>query len=484
MSAVSKHRPSHRDENVDGQFSQSASMTSQMVNWILRPEKGGPYKFESDSMPTPTTKERSLILPNNHAMTLRVNDNANKAPSLRVQPKQNDMDTTLRVEHQHTTVKSHRQPTNNNNNPEMATSSSTSYQTYGDDEELQAATIGAGDEVGRRQQRWFNKNRPTRKANAPRGGSSSKDGLLGKQSGETAGTIDERGVDQDALIEATDSLEVYIVRQRYGYASIGFSIVQTVILIVMMVQCGIAPLNINPMVGPYPHVLSEWGGKNTTLILEDGEWWRLITPIFLHAGVIHLIGNIMVQIETGVFFEREWGTFRWLIIYLVSAVGSSALSVIFMPDAISVGSSGAVMGLFGGKAAEVICRCCERSEQKHEQIAHTVRKEQCAGVICSVTIVMLFSFIPFVDWAAHLGGLIGGFCIGMILFSINLQKALFSKLTWLFVGIGITAAYFIVLFHRMYSQEINAAEELRDVCGYYQQYFQDYECTCQRQGQN
>jgi hypothetical protein len=166
----------------------------------------------------------------------------------------------------------------------------------------------------------------------------------------------------------------------------------------MIIQCGVAPLYLNPMIGPYPDALSYWGGKNAVDILELGEWWRLITPIFLHAGVIHLIGNIAVQLDTGAFFEREWGSRIWLAIYLSSAVGSSILSCIFMPNSISVGSSGAVMGLFGGKLAEVVCRFTEPCMTKQERIGHKVRQEQLGVVLCSVAIVMLFSFIPFGKW--------------------------------------------------------------------------------------
>ena len=189
--------------------------------------------------------------------------------------------------------------------------------------------------------------------------------------------------------------EVYVVRQRYGYFSIFFGVIQIIILALMMWQCGIAPMNINPMFGPYPDALSEWGGKNSILIVEDGEWWRLMTPILLHAGVIHLVCNVAVQLELGVFFEREWGSMTWLIIYFTSALGSSVLSVITMPDAVSVGSSGAVMGLFGGKLAEVICRSCEKQDTAQDRVAHQVRKEQCLGVTCSVVVVMAFSFIPY-----------------------------------------------------------------------------------------
>ena len=143
--------------------------------------------------------------------------------------------------------------------------------------------------------------------------------------------------------ENREEQEVYIVKQQYGYLSILFSTAQTIILAIMMTNCGVAPMNINPMLGPYPDALSEWGAKNAVNILDDGEWWRLITPIMLHAGVIHLLCNVAVQLETGAFFEREWGSGAWLVIYLVSAVGSSILSVIYMTDAVSVGSSGAVM---------------------------------------------------------------------------------------------------------------------------------------------
>jgi membrane associated rhomboid family serine protease len=199
----------------------------------------------------------------------------------------------------------------------------------------------------------------------------------------------------DAFFDPNEEEDVYIVKQRHGYFSYLFSLAQTIILTVMMWKCGIAPLNINPMIGPYPDALNEWGGKNAYDIIDEGQWWRLITPIMLHAGIIHLLCNIAVQIETGAFFEREWGSFNWLVVYLTSAVGSSILSTIVMPNAVSVGSSGAVMGLFGAKLAEVICRACERTKTAQQRLGHQVRKEQCFGVFCSVFVVMLFSFIPY-----------------------------------------------------------------------------------------
>ena len=84
-----------------------------------------------------------------------------------------------------------------------------------------------------------------------------------------------------------------------------------------------------------------------------------------------------------------------------------------------------------------------------------------------------------VDWAAHLGGLISGFCVGMIVFSLDISKQIW-KLFWLLSGIAITVVYFVVTMHRMYSGDVEVVDELRDVCGYYKQYFEDYECNCMR----
>mmetsp|Transcript_51709 Transcript_51709/g.155189 ORF Transcript_51709/g.155189 Transcript_51709/m.155189 type:complete len:410 (-) Transcript_51709:98-1327(-) len=271
--------------------------------------------------------------------------------------------------------------------------------------------------------------------------------------------------------------DVYIVRQKYGYCSIFFSAVQTIVLVVMMWQCRVAPLQINPMVGPYPDALNYWGAKNAVLIIEDGERWRLVTPIFLHAGVIHLLCNASVQLETGAFFEREWGSGVWLTVYLLSAIGSSILSSCFMPNSISVGSSGAVMGLFGAKLSEVFCRACESQRTRQERIGHEVRMEQLNGVLCSVTLVGLFSFIPYVDWAAHLGGLVAGMTVGLVTFSFSIKSKMYVGI-WFIIGVGSTVTAFILALKYMYN-EVEPADELRDVCGYYKQYFEDYECNCQ-----
>jgi membrane associated rhomboid family serine protease len=291
-------------------------------------------------------------------------------------------------------------------------------------------------------------------------------------------TPDNNATDDDENIDN----EVYIVRQNYGYCSILFSLAQTTIMVLMIWKCGLAPLKLNPMIGPYPDVLSEWGAKNTVLILDDNQWWRLETPILLHAGIIHLLCNVAVQLETGVFFEKEWGSWRWLLVYLVSALSSSLLSCIAMPNALSVGSSGAVMGLFGAKLSEVLLRACEKVRTKQDRVGHQVRKEQCCVVSCCVIITLAFSFIPYVDWAAHVGGVVGGILIGIPIFACEIESRLWKSI-WFVVGTAATLLTFAGLIEYLFfSGEIIPSQQLRDICAYYKEQMGGYQCKCQRNG--
>lgn len=163
--------------------------------------------------------------------------------------------------------------------------------------------------------------------------------------------------------------------------------------------------------------------------------------------------------------------------YLGSAIGSSALSCIFMPGQISVGSSGSVCGLFGAKLTEILLRSWESRKTSAGRVGHEVRREQLVGVLCSVALVGMFSFIPYVDWAAHLGGFLAGLVIGLVAFSFSIKTKVFVAL-WLAVGLAATAAFFGAVLGYMYSN-VDPDNDLRDVCEYYRQFFPDYECNCQ-----
>jgi membrane associated rhomboid family serine protease len=276
-----------------------------------------------------------------------------------------------------------------------------------------------------------------------------------------------------------DGKPIYIVKQARGYLSVLFSLVQLGILVTMMVQCGVAPMKMNPMIGPYPDALSYWGGKNSYEILYDGEYWRLVSPILLHAGVIHLVCNVAVQLDVGAFFEKEWGSFVWLIVYLSSAISGTILSVIVSPNTIGVGSSGSVCGLFGAKLAESLCRAKESTKRPDRQLSHSILCEQFGSTLCSVILILVFSFIPFVDWAAHVGGLLGGFVVGILLFSWGIKTPRYRYGMFFFGLITTAALYGTASLHMVNESKNQVAEEIADVCQYYQQFYDDYECRCQ-----
>ena len=122
-------------------------------------------------------------------------------------------------------------------------------------------------------------------------------------------------------------------------------------------------------------------------------------------------------------------------------------------------------------------RSSETVETNQERIGMDVRKEQCTSVTCSVIVVMLFSFIPFVDWAAHAGGVIGGFVVGLILFSFDIKGSRLTRAIWLIIGIAATLITYGFSITYMYSGAVDPANDLKDVCGYYKMYFEDFECS-------
>lgn len=69
--------------------------------------------------------------------------------------------------------------------------------------------------------------------------------------------------------------------------------------------------------------------------------------MFLHAGVIHFVGNALMAIRIGVYLEESWGRWQWLLVYIATGVYATLCSCVMLPDYIGVGASGAIMGLVG-----------------------------------------------------------------------------------------------------------------------------------------
>jgi membrane associated rhomboid family serine protease len=153
-------------------------------------------------------------------------------------------------------------------------------------------------------------------------------------------------------------------------------------------------------------------GSQFTGGLADGEWWRLITSTFLHAGLFHLGMNMLVLWFVGVPVEQAIGRGRFLALYIVSGLAGSAGALLFDPNAVTVGASGAIFGILG--AALVL----------EAQGSH-VLGGQAFGLI-AFNLIITFA-IPNISIGGHLGGLAGGALSMLALSRLGRTHAIYGR---------------------------------------------------------
>lgn len=145
-------------------------------------------------------------------------------------------------------------------------------------------------------------------------------------------------------------------------------------------------------------------GANYGPSITSGEYYRLITSAFLHVGVIHLLMNMYSLYIIGSQLETFYGKWKYLCIYLGSALAGSLMSLLFTPNYISAGASGAIFGLLGALLY---------FGYHYRVYLGNVMKSQIIPLIL-LNLGMGF-LIAGVDNAAHVGGLIGGILLSMML---------------------------------------------------------------------
>jgi membrane associated rhomboid family serine protease len=133
--------------------------------------------------------------------------------------------------------------------------------------------------------------------------------------------------------------------------------------------------------------------------IADGQYYRLLTSMFLHYGVIHLALNMWALWVLGRELEARLGPLRFAVLYLVSGLGGSVACYVFAPAAQAAGASGAIYGLFA--ALFVVFRRLQRDT---------------SAIITVLIINLVFSFsVPGISISAHLGGLVTGAILGVAL---------------------------------------------------------------------
>jgi rhomboid protease GluP len=154
-----------------------------------------------------------------------------------------------------------------------------------------------------------------------------------------------------------------------------------------------------------PHVLLAMGANHPQLIAQ-GQWWRLVSSMFLHIGIFHLLLNGWALYQLGVLFEAWLGSTRMLVTYFATGIAASLASAFFTQQ-LSAGASGAIFGLLGALIAFLT--------RRRGNLVPGARSLLGQLVLWAVINVVFGFTNPGIDNSAHLGGFVTGFLLGLFL---------------------------------------------------------------------
>jgi len=178
----------------------------------------------------------------------------------------------------------------------------------------------------------------------------------------------------------------------FGTPLIAYSIT---LLFILMVLSGISPVT------PNAESLLIWGG-NSGEEVAAGQWWRLITYMFLHAGFMHLLMNGFALFYIGLYLEPFLGKLRFLSAYLLTGICAGLASIVMHPYSVGVGASGAIFGMYGVFFSLLTTNYFQR----------TARNTMLRSILFFIVFNLLSGMHGNVDNAAHIGGLLSGIAIG------------------------------------------------------------------------
>jgi membrane associated rhomboid family serine protease len=161
--------------------------------------------------------------------------------------------------------------------------------------------------------------------------------------------------------------------------------------------------------------------------VAHGEWWRLVTSMFLHGGYLHIAVNMYSLYFVGSILEHVIGRWRFLLLYLASGIAGSAGALVWSPLTPTVGASGAIFGILG--ALFVL-----------ERRGAIVTGGQIAGLIV-LNLVITFALSSYISVGAHVGGLIGGVALMWLMLEFRRSAAYSVASTVGVVALSVVIAY-------------------------------------------
>jgi len=139
-------------------------------------------------------------------------------------------------------------------------------------------------------------------------------------------------------------------------------------------------------------------------LVDQGEWWRVLTATFLHGGLLHLAFNMYALWLFGPVLERRFGAASYASLYAAGGLTGGMLYQLIGSDAAAVGASGAIFGLLGALLAASY-------RQRHTRAGAAVFGQ--LGVLLAINLALPL-FLPDIAWQAHVGGLAGGILIAAV----------------------------------------------------------------------
>lgn len=221
--------------------------------------------------------------------------------------------------------------------------------------------------------------------------------------------------------------------QNSAYMTIGILVLTILLYILTTIDGG----------SQNPFTLVKYGAKVNELIYM-GDWWRLISPMFLHIGFTHLLFNGIIIYFLGSQLELIIGHWRFLNLYLLSGILGNAASFA-LTNSISAGASTAVFGLF---ASTIVLG---KIYPYHNAIQRLSRNY---FVLIILNVVMGF-FSPTIDNAGHIGGLLGGYLIMYVLSSRNAMNNPIKKRIYCVVGYVAALVILIAIGMIRVSRDLN-----------------------------
>ncbi len=168
-----------------------------------------------------------------------------------------------------------------------------------------------------------------------------------------------------------------------------FLVMNIVMLFVTLFMGG---FNINTLV--------DLGALYPPFVTQFGEYYRLLTTAFLHGSIFHALFNVIALFYLGGRLERLLGGFRYTMIYIFSALGSSVAVVLLNPNSVTIGASGAIYGIIGA----LLVLTFTRKEWFFSQEIRSIRN--------LIIINIIFTFlVPSISIEGHFGGFLIGFIV-------------------------------------------------------------------------